>query len=78
MNEKTKVMYNLARMYEYVRDIDDLCEKNNYDIESLKDELRVEEDLKIAFQKDVDTLNEEDALRMMKGTIERDGIKVYE
>lgn len=36
MNEKTKVMYNLARMYEYVRDIDDLCEKNNYDIDNMK------------------------------------------
>ncbi|MBE6120146.1 MAG: DUF86 domain-containing protein [Erysipelotrichaceae bacterium] len=35
MNEKTKVMYNLARMYEYVRDIDDLCEKNNYDIDRI-------------------------------------------
>lgn len=58
-------------------DLDFMIILKNYDIESLKDELRVEEDLKIAFQKDVDTLNEEDALRMMKSSIERDGIKVY-
>ena len=31
MNEKTKIKYELAKMYEYVSDIDDICKRYNYD-----------------------------------------------
>lgn len=35
MNDKTKTIYNLARMYEYVNDISVLCEKCDYNIENI-------------------------------------------
>lgn len=59
-------------------DLDFMIVLNDYKIESLKDELRVEEDLRVAFQKNVDTLNDEDAMQIMRKSIERDGTKVYE
>ena len=59
-------------------DLDFMIVLKDYEIESLKDELRVAEDLKVAFQKHVDTLNGEDVLKIMPKSIERDGIKVYE
>ena len=59
-------------------DLDIMLRLNDYNIESLKDELRVEADLAEVFHKGVDTLNEEDAMRIMKKSIERDGKKIYE
>lgn len=35
MNDKTITMYNLARMYEYLQDINDLCENYNYDMDRI-------------------------------------------
>lgn len=32
MNEKTKVMYHLARSYEYLSDINEICLMYNYDL----------------------------------------------
>ncbi len=32
MNEKTKVMYHLARSYEYLLDIDEICSMYDYDL----------------------------------------------
>ena len=59
-------------------DLDFMIVLKDYEIESLKDELRVASDLEDVFKKQVDTLNEEDAMKIMPSSIERDGIKIYE
>ncbi len=59
-------------------DIDFMLVLNDYDIKSRKDGLIVEADLYDGFQKNVDTINYEQAMRVMKESIERDGIKIYE
>lgn len=38
MNEKTKIKYELAKMYEYVSDIDDICKRYNYDYDVIKED----------------------------------------
>ena len=35
MNDKTKIMYNLARMYEFIKDIDDICKEHDNDYMAL-------------------------------------------
>lgn len=35
MNDKTRIMYNLARMYEYAKDVIDICKQNEFDYESI-------------------------------------------
>ena len=35
MNDKTKIMYNLARMHEYVTDALTICEQNNFNYEEI-------------------------------------------
>lgn len=35
MNDKTKIMYNLARMYEYAKDVVTICEENKFDYEKI-------------------------------------------
>ena len=59
-------------------DLDFMIVLKDYEIESLKDELRVASNLEDVFKKQVDTLNEEDAMKIMPSSIERDGIKIYE
>lgn len=59
-------------------DLDFMIVLKDYEIESLKDELRIASDLEDVFKKQVDTLNKEDAMKIMPSSIERDGIKIYE
>lgn len=35
MNDNTKIKYNLSRMYEYITDALTICEQNNYNYESI-------------------------------------------
>ena len=35
MNDKTKIMFNLAKMYEFIKDIDDICKEHNNDYAAL-------------------------------------------
>lgn len=35
MNDQTKIIYNLARMHEYVRDAMTICEQHDYDYEEI-------------------------------------------
>lgn len=35
MNDNTKIIYNFARMYEYVKDINDLCLDNQFNIDKI-------------------------------------------
>lgn len=37
MNDNTKIIYNFARMYEYVKDINDLCLDNQFNIDKILD-----------------------------------------
>ena len=59
-------------------DLDFMIVLYKYDVESLKDELRVEDDLMTAFNKNVDTLNEKEAMKIMPKSIERDKVLIYE
>ena len=47
------------------------------EIETLKDELRVENDLSEAFKKRVDVITSDEVYRVMPKTFERDKILIY-
>ncbi len=59
-------------------DLDFMLVLKDYEVPSLRDELRVEGELSDVFGKAVDALNDDDAMRIMRKSIERDGIKIYE
>ena len=59
-------------------DLDFMIVLDQYDVESLKDELRVEDDLMTILNKKVDTLNERTAMKIMPKSIERDKVLIYE
>lgn len=58
-------------------DLDFMLILKDDEIETLKDELRVQSDLQVAFRKEVDTLSSEEAYEIMPKSIERDKILIY-
>jgi predicted nucleotidyltransferase len=58
-------------------DLDFMIELVDDEIETLKDELRVENDLSEAFQKRVDVITSDEVYQIMPKSFERDKILIY-
>ncbi len=59
-------------------DLDFMIVLKDDELESLKDELRVQGDLMEAFNKHVDTIRDDEVYKIMPRTFERDKILIYE